>query len=124
MRKRSWMGNLFCPRVLTSSLKQKHIMGLFPGRKKKAKTALRFGVCAHQECICFIYPCKAQLVVCGRNGRISTASQVNGAQSLKGDERHESGGLVLKTKEPLETAELVSPPHAILSEHHVQTAVD
>lgn len=123
LRKRSWMGN----RVLTSSLKQKHIMGLFPGKKKKeAKTAFRFGVCAHQECrrICFIYPHKAQLVVCGRNGRISTTSQVNGAQSLRGEERHESGGLVLKTKKTLETAELVSLPHAILSEHRVQTAVD
>lgn len=95
LRKRSWMGNLFSPRVLTSSLKQKHIMGLFPGKKKKeAKTAFRFGVCAHQECrrICFIYPHKAQLVVCGWNGRISTTSQVNGAQSLRGEERHERAG--------------------------------
>lgn len=98
--------------------------GYFQEKNKGAKTAFRFGVCAHQECrrICFIYPHKAQLVVCGRNGRISTASQVNGAQSLRGEERHESRGLVLKTKKPLETA--VSLPHAILSEHHVQTAVD
>lgn len=99
MRKRSWMGNLFAPRVLTSSLKQKHIMGLFPGRKR-GKDSFQVGVWAHQECrhICFIYPLKAQLVVCGRNGRISTVSQVNGAQSLRGEERREIEGLVLKTK--------------------------
>ena len=67
--------NLSPPMLLTSLLKQKQVMGLFPGKTRQSQ--LQFKICAHQERrrtwrrththANLIYRCtqEAHLVVCG-----------------------------------------------------------